>query len=119
MLVTTIEGETATANLIMERIAAIINSKDASAALPKVLFIRINPEMGWENVNPVNSSPQHLSALVRIAEQFYVNNKSLFHCLYPVLKNHSLDNISRSCLDMLRKEQNVKIPVYLDMQGSL
>jgi patatin-like phospholipase/acyl hydrolase len=112
MLVTTIEGETATANLIMEKIAAIMNTKDINASTPKVLFIRINPEIGWERVNPVDGSAQNLSALATIAEQYYVKNKSLFHCLYPVLTNHSLENISRSCLEMLKKEHRDKTPSY-------
>ena len=115
--VSAIDFSPATANLIMEKIAAIINTTDIKTAMPKVLFLRINPDIGWENANPVDSSPQNLSALATIAEHYYVKNQPLFHCLYPVLKNHSLDDISSSCLEMLKNESQIKTPTYLNLEG--
>ncbi len=116
MLVTTIEGETVTADLFMDKFATMMNFNDGNH-FPRVLYMRFNPDVPWKDSNPIDGSTKHLLTLEAIAEHYYQNNKLQFDCLFNILKNHSLDNLSNQCIDLLKKKPIYSSAIFNDLQN--
>lgn len=118
MFVTTIEGETITANIMTEKYADIINAGSPNQKAPKVMYVRINPLVPWDQSDPVDASASHLDALEKIAKDYYQKNGLLFTCLNQVLMKHSVDAYSEECLSLINQSTIRKSPIYFDLETS-
>jgi hypothetical protein len=117
MLTTTVEGESATADITTEKFVTILNESRVTPE-PKVLFVRINPNITWEDADPVDASAAHLSNLEKIGSTYYENNKKSFQCVAKILRERKMVDEDDECYTLLIKNEHPKAPIYLDLVGT-
>jgi hypothetical protein len=118
LVTTTIEGETVTANIFMEKFATFMNANRLPGQLAKVLYLRLNPLVEWQDSNPVDASARHIKKLQQIADDYYKQNQPLFDCLNQLLKNRALDKLSYQCVDLLNQKRQRVTPISYDLEGN-
>lgn len=117
LITTTISGETVTANVTMAKLAALLNAGNGTSSLPRVLFVRLNPQVPAEQTDPVNVDESHLTTLKKIAEQYSLKKQSLFQCISHLLVTRDLTKESRQCLNLLENEHPSESSIYLQLEG--
>jgi patatin-like phospholipase/acyl hydrolase len=113
MVYSVLQGETAAGNAIMTNLVNVLNATETDKTIPRVLFVRMNPRISWDQSDPTNTSLEHLLTLEKITKNYTIQHQARMNCLTTLLKNHSYNGLSKDCVQLL--EHKAGSELFLDL----
>ena len=113
MIYSVLQGETAAGTAIMTNLVNVLNATETDKTIPRVLFVRMNPKISWDQSDPTNANLEHLLTLEKITKNYTMKHQARMNCLTTLLKNHSYNGLSKDCIQLL--EHKAGSELFLDL----
>lgn len=113
MIQATLQGETTAGTVIMTNIVKVLNANIQPNKIPRVIFVRLNPDITLDQTNPIDASPEHIAVLESVGKKYLQKNQARINCLVKLLKNHSVNNLDKDCLQLLENKTGAQL--FIDL----
>ena len=114
---TAMMGEMRTSNVLMLKMAELLNEHNSKDKLPRVLFVRLSPKLSAEDNEPMDPSAEHIRILENMSISYIQKKQPQLNCLVQLLKNRSGSTLSNVCLDLLKNEHPLSAGLWKAIEG--